>query len=202
MEGIFRRHEIIKVAKDIPLLTSKIYKIKDKEQLEFYGRRDRTLFSLLYLTGARIGEVVKRLRKKDFETIKLKSSQFLVVDIFTEKNRKHPTRRVPINIEREKDLVKYVLEYLELLKDEDVLFSFTIQRAWQIVSKILIKYKKVSKNKFLNANHFLRHCRLTHLVVNYDFSDQDLVKYCGWTNSLPSTTYAHLRYKDLARKML
>jgi site-specific recombinase XerD len=193
MEGVFRKHEILKVAESIPSLTLPNYP---------YKVRDRALFCLLYLTGARIGEVTRRLRKKDFETIKLKGSQFLIVDLYTEKNRKHPTRRVPVNMERENYLVNYVLEYLELLKDEDVLFPFTIQRAWQIVSKILIKYKKVSKNKFLNANHFLRHCRLTHLVINYDFTDQDLVKYCGWTNSIPATTYSHLRYKDLARKMV
>jgi len=193
MEGVFRKHEIIKVANSIPSLTPSNYPHKV---------RDRALFCLLYLTGARIGEVARRLKKKDFEAIKLRDSQFLVVDVYTEKNRKHPNRRVPISMEREKDLIKYVLEYLERLKDEDVLFPFTIQRAWQIVSKILIKYKKVSKNKFLNANHFLRHCRLTHLVINYDFTDQDLVKYCGWTNSIPATTYSHLRFKDIARKML
>jgi site-specific recombinase XerD len=193
MEGVFRKHEITKIADAIPTLTSSNYP---------YKVRDTALFCLLYLSGARIGEVVKRLRKKDFETIKLKGSQFLIVDLYTEKNRKHPNRRIPVNMEREKDLIKYVLEYMELLSDEDILFPFTIQRAWQIVSKILIKYKKVSKNKFLNANHFLRHCRLTHLVVNYDFNDQDLVKYCGWTNSIPATTYSHLRYKDLARKMV
>jgi hypothetical protein len=28
------------------------------------------------------------------------------------------------------------------------------------------------------------------------------VKYCGWTNSIPATTYSHLRFKDLARKMV
>ncbi len=193
MEEVFKRNKIIEIVKSIPSLTKLKYP---------YKIRDRALFSLLYLTGSRIGETVRRVKKKDFEIIKLKDSQFLVVDLYTEKNRKHPTRRIPINMEREKDLVKYVLEYLEILNDEDILFHFTIQRAWQIVSKILIKYKKVSRNKFLNANHFLRHCRLTHLVINYDFNDQDLVKYCGWTNSIPATTYSHLRYKDLARKMV
>lgn len=193
MEGVFRKHEIIKIANSIPSLTPSNYP---------YKIRDTALFCLLYLTGARVGEVTKRVRKKDFEQVKLKDKNFFVISLFTEKNKRHPIRRIPINTERENELMKYVLDYLELLKDEDVLFPFTIQRAWQIVSKILIKYKKVSKNKFLNANHFLRHCRLTHLVVNYDFNDQDLVKYCGWTNSIPATVYSHLRYKDLARKMV
>lgn len=193
MEDVFKRNKIIEIVKSIPSLTKPKYP---------YKTRDRSLFCLLYLTGSRIGEVVRRVKKKDFEIIKLKGRQFLVVDLYTEKNRKHPTRRIPINMEKEKDLVKFVLEYLEFLNDEDILFHFTIQRAWQIVSKILIKYKKTSRNKFLNANHFLRHCRITHLVINYDFNDQDLVKYCGWTNSIPATVYSHLRYKDLARKMV
>jgi len=203
MSRVFKKYEIVRIAKFVPLITKKIYSMKNQDKLEFYKIRDRALFSLLYLTGARIGEIVKRVKKKDFEFIRFQNKQFMIVELYTEKNRLHPLRRTPISIEKEKELVDYVTQYMENLEDEDYLFPFTKQRAWQIINLIL-RYNKPRnrKNKFMNANHFLRHCRLTHLVTNYDFTDQDLVQFTGWANSIPAKSYMHLRFKDLARKMV
>jgi site-specific recombinase XerD len=193
MSDVFRRSKIIEIAKEIPSLTKPKYPHK---------LRDRALFCLLYLTGARIGELVKRLKKGDFEFVSVRSKPFLIVELYTEKNRRHPIRKIPIPVEKEKQLIDFVTEYLDKLEGDSVVFNFTIQRAWQITKNVLDNHKKKYKNKFMNANHFLRHCRLTHLVTIYDFTDQDLVRFAGWTNSIPATTYAHLRYKDLARKMI
>jgi site-specific recombinase XerD len=190
---VFRRNKIIEVADAIPSLTPSKYP---------YKIRDRALFCLLYLTGARIGEIVKRVKKKDFELIKMQDKSFLVVELYTEKNRKHPIRIVPISMDKESALANYVLDYLNGLKSEDVLFNFTIQRSWQIIRHVFKRYKRVYRNKFMNANHFLRHCRLTHLVTVYDFSDQHLVRFAGWSNSIPAVIYSHLRWKDLAKKMM
>jgi site-specific recombinase XerD len=197
VKGVFGREKIIEIAKSIPSLYPKSYPYKE---------RDRALFCFLYLTGARVDEIVEGkkkvgVKKKDLELAKINKKDFLVVSLYTLKNRKHPIRRVPIPIKREGILVKYVLDYVEKLDSEQYLFPFTKQRAWQIIRSILEKYKKNKKNKFMNANHFLRHCRLTHLVTIYDFTDQDLVQFTGWSSSLPATIYSHLRFKDLARKM-
>jgi integrase len=196
---VFNRSKIREIARQIPNLLPKNYP---------YKIRDRALFCFLYLTGARVEEIVRGkkevgVRKKDLEIVKVGGKDFLVVSLYTLKNRKHLIRKIPIPIHRERRLVKYVLRYVKNIKNEDeFLFNFTKQRAWQIIKKILSKYKKNYKhNKFMNANHFLRHCRLTHLVTIYDFTDQDLVSFAGWSNSLPATTYSHLRFKDLARKM-
>jgi site-specific recombinase XerD len=198
MKGVFSRNKIIEIAKTIPSIYSKSYPYKE---------RDRALFCFLYLTGARVEEVVMGkkkvgVKKKDLEFVKVGGKGFLVVSLYTLKNRKHPIRKVPIPIKREGVLVKYVLDYVEKLNSENYLFSFTKQRAWQIIRFILDKYKRKSKNKFMNANHFLRHCRLTHLVTIYDFTDQDLVRFAGWSSSMPAVVYSHLRFKDLARKMV
>jgi len=194
MPQVFRKSKIIQVAREIPTLTKQNYPFKI---------RDRALFSLLYLSGARIGEIVYLLKKKDFEFVRFQNKNFMVVELYTEKNRKHPIRRVPVNVEKERTLVNFVLQYIDSLTDDDSLFHFTKQRAWQIVGAILKNYKQKSRtNKFMNANHFLRHCRLTHLVTMHDFTDQDLVQFTGWSNSIPATTYSHLRFKDLARKMI
>jgi site-specific recombinase XerD len=198
MKGVFGRDKIIEIAKTIPSLYPKSYPYKE---------RDRALFCFLYLTGARVEEVVMGkkkvgVKKKDLELVKVGRKDFLVVSLYTLKNRKHPIRKVPIPVKREGVLTKYVLDYVEKLNSENYLFPFTKQRAWQIIRFILDKYKRESKNKFMNANHFLRHCRLTHLVTIYDFTDQDLVRFAGWSSSMPAVVYSHLRFKDLAKKMI
>jgi integrase len=198
VKGVFSREKIVEIAKSIPKLYPTNYPFKE---------RDRALFCFLYLTGARVEEVVRGkkkfgVKKKDLEVVKIDGKDFLVVSLYTLKNRKHPMRKVPIPIEKEGELVKYVLDYVKNLNSDDYLFPFTKQRAWQIIRFILRKFKKKSKNKFMNANHYLRHCRLTHLVTIYDFTDQELVKFAGWSSSAPAVVYSHLRFKDLARKMV
>lgn len=194
MPQVFRKSKIIQIAREIPSLTKLDYPKKI---------RDRALFSLLYLSGGRIGEIVKILKKHDIEFVRFQNTNFMIVELFTEKNRRHPIRRVPINADRENILVSFVSEWLDTKQDENIVFNITKQRAWQIVGAILKNYKQKSRtNKFMNANHFLRHCRLTHLVTMHDFTDQDLVQFTGWTNSIPATTYSHLRFKDIARKMI
>ncbi len=65
--------------------------------------RDRALFCFLYLTGARVEEVVRGkkevgVRKKDLEIVKVDGKDFLVVSLYTLKNKKHPIRKIPIPI--------------------------------------------------------------------------------------------------------
>lgn len=201
MGRVFKKSKIVGILDEIPSVIKKIYQTKDDKKLEFYIMRDSALFCLLYLTGGRVGEVL-RLKKRDFEIIRVGGIKFLIVEMYTEKHRKHPMRNVPINMEKEMELLRPIFLYLDKLRNKDKLFAFTIQRAWQIIGGIICNYKKRYKNKFMNANHFLRHCRLTHLVTMHDFTDQDLVRFVGWTNSVPATTYTHLRFKDLAKKML
>jgi len=50
MKGVFSRDKIVEIAKSIPSLYPKSYPYKE---------RDRALFCFLYLTGARVEEVVK-----------------------------------------------------------------------------------------------------------------------------------------------
>jgi hypothetical protein len=49
--------------------------------------------------------------------------------------------------------------------------------------------------------HFLRKLRLTHLAKYYNFSDQKLKMFAGWSDSRPSKHYIKLSWEDLARSM-
>ncbi len=172
--------------------------------------RDRALFAIEFLTGARTTEIVGRLRKDQLVKRYLAGEPFLVVEeLYTAKKPKHSSRKnpreryLPIPISRDGDLISLMQEYLDSKSPDDVLFDISRQRAWQIISRIVSRYKEKSDyNRFMNANHFLRHCRNTDLIIRYNFTDADLRKWNNWSSTEPARAYEHLRTVDLARKMI
>jgi site-specific recombinase XerD len=128
MNGVFGRDKIIDIAKSIPSLYPKSYPYKEG---------DRALFCFLYLTGARVEEGVMGkkkvgVKKKDLKLVKVGSKDFLVVSLYTLKNRKHPTRKVSIPVKRESVLVNYVLDYVEKLNSENYNLRFHGPRLGQV----------------------------------------------------------------------
>jgi len=69
------------------------------------------------------------------------------------------------------------------------LFNFGKTRAYQIIRQA------TGWN-----NHWLRHLRATHLVLYHDFNEQLLIKFMGWTNSLPAKHYMELKWTDILDK--
>ena len=205
-----RQRSLQKKYVDVPgikELTDIIYTIAGKNQL-----RDRALFAIYYLTGCRVSEITKcpylrfaRYQKDneswsiidtwkephDFQGVKKKDITFDMIDdkecmyIRTEnrKNKNKITKKQPIPIELEQPIVQYVEDYLNTLQEDDVLFPFWPSRATQIINKIGWNV------------HFIRHIRATHLVTLYDFNEQLLVKFMGWSNSLPAKNYMELSFQ-------
>jgi integrase len=113
-----------------------------KTKVEFYRMRDRALAALTYLLGGRISEVL-RLKKNQFI---VGEDKVVVRGIQLSKSRyKNRPRReqfreeawLPLHSERA-GLTGLVLDYLRLMDGDDVLlFPFSRQRAWQIVSCLL-----------------------------------------------------------------
>lgn len=152
--------------------------------------RTRALFIMLYLTAGRVSEIVNSAVKK--QDIELKYRQNRAVMLIKMPNRKHRKRHwkdIPIPLDKEGVLVKLLNEYLKDLFTEDALFKFGKIRAYQLIRA------EVGWN-----NHWIRHLRLTHLVLNYDFNEQILVRFAGWTNSLPAKEYMELRWTDILSK--
>lgn len=152
--------------------------------------RTRALFIMLYLTAGRASEVVcGNLKKSDLEFRYKYTRAVLLIKM---PNRKHRTRHwkdIPIPLDKEGVLLKMLNEYLRKLYPEDKLFDFGVVRCYQLIRKA------TGFN-----NHWLRHLRLTHLVLNYDFNEQLLVRFAGWTNSLPAKEYMELRWSDILSK--
>lgn len=155
--------------------------------------RDRALMSLCYLTAARINELLPKksieysgLKKSDIEFVMKKNQRIMLVSLINEKNQTRKNKELPIVIEKDKEFVEIVEEYLNAIDENDVLFPFTKQRAWQIIWK----YLKMNP-------HFIRHIRLSHLVLMYDYPDQKLIRFAGWSDSRPSKHYLEMKWEDL-----
>lgn len=116
---------------------------------------------------------------------------FLELRIENRKNKKRNTKLLLVPIEKEKAIVKYLMDYIESLEDDEVLFKFGRRRAAQIIKE----------TTGFNI-HFIRHIRTTHLITIYDFNEQMLVKYAGWTDARPAKAYIELRTSNMAREFL
>ena len=107
-------------------------------------------------------------------------------------NRKHKqrtTKRQPIPIELEMPIVEFIKDYIKDIDDDSILFNFKSKRATQII---------VDSTDF-NV-HFIRHIRATHLVTKYDFNEQALIRFMGWTDARPAKNYMELSSKDIFKQ--
>jgi len=198
---------------------------------KFNNIRDKCLFILLYITAGRVEELVRnkviRWGKKNVRIIRhgkvsngtitdytkkkiikenvginksnitietIKGRQILKVNMRNLKNKQTNYNRkvipLPLDTEINKKFYIIINQYLSTLYPEEELFPIGKRRAEQIIS--LVGFNP----------HFLRTCRLTHLVRYYNFSDQKLKVFAGWTDSRPAKFYINIGWEDLVNSML
>jgi len=108
--------------------------------------RDRALVACAYLMALRLSEAL-RLRKSDFSLARdpMTGEEFISLrriklskSKLKQRPRKHQYREgwLPLRGERA-PLTKIVLDYLELLEEDEKLFKFKNSRAWQIVTTLV-----------------------------------------------------------------
>lgn len=169
--------------------------------------RDKALISFLYLTGARIEEVVKyiieryrsedRKRKKVGEPIKKKQVEILENEGKVYVNRVRCLKRdskvrrriVFLITEREEWFFNLFKKWYDKKEFDDPLFNITRQRANQICKKARVH------------PHHLRHMRMTELVTDYSFTESELMKFAGWATNSTAKEYTHLNVEDIEAKM-
>ncbi len=181
-------------------------------------KRAKALFAMYYLTACRVSEIVKvtNLWKKKYikEGNKFKEiskepikhnypgikkgeikfgmeydKQCMYIRTENRKHKERTTKRQPIPIELEQPIVEFIKDYIKDIDDDTVLFNFKSKRATQII---------VDSTDF-NV-HFIRHIRATHLVTKYDFNEQALIKFMGWTDARPAKNYMELSSKDIFKQ--
>lgn len=178
-------------------------------KLEGMAKRDKALISILYLTGARVSEVVGKngLKLKNFESfnepvrkmVNGKTYHFVYVqNINTLKKRKQgPTnyRDIPLCLERDRDFLEIFDVYLDKIIEihgwnpEQPLFNISRQRAHKLIKKIGI------------YPHFLRTLRSTHLVQG-GMDAYELKRWHNWSDLKPSEFYVMKNMADLERKVV
>ncbi len=205
-----------------PLSVERLFKLGRETFSE--SPENLALWSILYLTGARICEIVGNkntgrlgLQRQDLSNEK--EEKLFRVRLLNEKNRLSMTRLVTIPCgdssptEREmlRDFVKYVRETKH--PDTPIFYGISRQMAWNRISTAHANLEAIENRSTTNRKpiilydqpinpHFLRHCRLTHLVETYGFDAGRLTLFAGWTSFRPAKTYVHLDWKALSKPFL
>ena len=209
------REELTKKGEqDLPKL--EVYEIIDRIKM-LQSDRDKALVAFLFLTACRISEVVHLYKepkywkdpetgywwvigKRRFSSEGIKKKQIdidyskdlmMINNVRTLKKKRHQskTKNIPIIISKEKALVDIFIKHLNTIDLDTTIFPITRQRAYQILIKADL------------FNHYMRHLRLTNLVVKYGFSAHQLKHFVNWVSIAPSDIYVHLNVEELIKQM-
>lgn len=148
----------------------------------------QALFSVLYLTAGRISEVVNSITPNDIK-IDNTNKEIWLFKVYTEKTRgKVGYRNLPFYYEENKFFLDIIKDYMDIanIQYDTPLFRLSRQYVWKLCYE------------FFDVNpHWIRHSRLTSLVEKYNFSDQRLMLWAGWTDNKMPRRYVHLNWRAL-----
>ena len=151
--------------------------------------RIQALVAMLYLTAARINEVLP-MRKKDIEFINHENREIVLIHLLNEKNKKRTQKQIPLPINREESLLKIILDYIRNLKLDENLFNLKYDRAYFLIRK----YTQLNP-------HYFRHLRCNHLSLYYNLNGLELEMFAGWSDQRPMQAYSESRWTDILRKL-
>jgi len=197
-----------------------------KKALEFDDYRDRALFIILYMTAARIEEIVRYQKikwgKKQVILIRegYKPQKKWVQDWRKKRKIGEPQQSImkkDITIRKVKGIpcLRFHIRNLKNRKDKTKVTYFRLDREinkklYRLLEPYLksipydfselfpfgIRQGERILNKIKWNPHSLRAIRLTHLVRYEKYSDQILKSYAGWSDSRPSKRYIRLQPED------
>ena len=161
--------------------------------------QDQALASFIYLTAARISEV---LGNKDIDPLKAwqveqeeEAGQVILVvqNLPMLKRRELYHRNVPITIKGNQPFSNYILEWMksENLEGDDKVFPISRVQTYRIFTDELELFP-----------HCLRYLRLNHLMYRYSFNTAELQEFVGWGSANSSAGYVNLDWRHIARKMV
>jgi len=179
-------------------------------------KRNAALIAMLYLTGARISELVGMKHESEFIVEPITKEQItqytknnelifrianlpvlkhrtdVTYDIESQKDRKIvPRRTIDLIYKYEKEFIDIILDWLKEVKPGEPIFPIGREMARQTCYKFHRKY-----------NHFWRHLRATHMMNDYGFTSLHLKQYFGWASAKMAEKYSHLDTNTLLESMI
>ena len=208
-----REYVEAKKPKPFPISMDEIYSVGQTLDKDL-----RILFYLLYVTAGRVSEVLS-LRKRDiwFDNV---TRKFYYVRLKTKKNRKKKWREIPLPFDgryKDSQMIHEIIEYISssLIADDERIFPYSMKNdngrktIYKKINKIRLNLDVVypdgttdTINDFPLYNHYLRHCRLTHMVNVYNMDVIRLMRFAGWSDPKPAEIYVNIDAKDLASVMI
>ena len=174
----------------------------------------RAILYVLYLTGARISEVLQ-LKYGDFMPYKKFNKKTgveeerLEAKLITLKNRHSHSRVIPLSDRRNEEKVMHISirRYLAALPITDTrtkVFRMNRFKVYDELNKFTVEttvYDEASKTnstvEYRLHPHFIRHCRLTDLANYYHAQEKILVAVAGHSDSRTITRYVKTSLEEL-----
>lgn len=189
-----------------PLEMNEIYELGSRYPIV----QDRALIYFLYLTGCRVSEALA-CRIRDLQERETREfGNVLTVKLITLKNRRQRIRIIPIPMNKhEGPMLKVFQKFIKGMAPEQRIFAGLKSRMnvcyhlakHELTTRAVHDKEILDEFTFKVHPHYMRHCRLTHMVTYYGFGETKLVRFAGWTNSKPAQVYVALDWDDLARSM-
>jgi len=191
-----------------PLIKDEVYSM-GKGLLDV---QEQALFYFGFLSGSRISEILKVRKAR----VKDQGDELTAVIPILKRRRPPFIHTLPIGKYQdpvEKQMSKRILDYIDTLPEkEDLLFPgvtrFTadkwLRRHIPPINILALNPKTrdfLELDNFIVHCHYLRHCRLTDLVISYDFGHVDLMSWAGWTDPKMCDTYIMMNWRQLSDKM-
>lgn len=164
--------------------------LSEEEVLSMIDRcvelEEKSLISLLFLSGARISEILS-LKKKDFWT----DGNHLMIRIPSLKRKevipyKH-TLFLPLNRDPYISHIIYQVKSIEFSSQK--VWSYSRNRAWRLI-------KRLDKESWL---HLFRHTRAT-LLAEKGATEAQLCAWFGWVDGRPAKNYVQ-RSEKIAKTL-
>ncbi len=163
-----------------------------------------SLFAMCYIFGLRISEALS-IKARDLEYNR--AEDVWVLRVITKKRKDASILRVLPSLckEGEDKLLRMIEERHTGTDPAELMFDTNRKLAYFYFQKNRVEVNAVDFQKreiidmpaFKMHPHYLRHCRLTHLVTYYGFDLFKLTQYAGWTSPNVAMTYVNLDWRNL-----
>lgn len=212
------RRKIKEKEQDLPILAR--YELLERIDM-LYNLRDKALVCFLYLTAARVEEVVRYVvTRNPGRTIQKskKSAERISAPIIETRTRGLPIKKKQIEEYENRFIVRGVrslkrrreynrdIPIMDVPEDKqfiDTLCDYlnTIDEDTPLFDITRQRAYQILASVELYP-HYLRHIRITHMVRELGLSGADLKQFNGWASSRMADNYTHLNLTDLINKML